>query len=308
MGNANDIKNESDDEDSLEGVRAFSTSRRQFFLPNREGLLTKNDGKDFDRRTLIEFHEKKWASISYTKSAQLIFHIANLRGCGSGSRIAGGWLLSCAHNFCGVSLGTRKNFDRMVVYVLREGQSSYKSKFRTSPKTTKIHPRYKNLSDDGFDIALSKLTNEVAGKNWNERSFSVVFDTKLKWVNPKNLKKGHKLIVNGYPGEKQGFPYTSTGNLVHVVETKNGGCVVYYDADSTPGVSGSPIDLIIEDEKEAEALDIKYGSNVFYPRKLTIGVHTGHDPIANLNYGTVITKSLHKWIKNMITERRGQTL
>jgi len=299
LSNEDEIKNGLFDEDSLEDVKAFSTSRKQFGLPNPEGLLTNKDGKEIDRRELIQFHDKKWAGTSYNHIYQVIFRVGNTRGCGSGFIEANGYLMTCAHNFCGVSMGSKKIYDKMTSYSRREGESSYAAKFRLDPKTAHVHPNYNNLPDSGFDIALCKIGNSLPSKNWQDIKFLTLSDYWSHFVkNPERLVIGQKIEVNGYPGEKKGFPYTSVGKIKKVLKTKYGGWVLYYDADSTPGVSGAAIQLVVEDKKEEEALKVAQ-YNYDFPWKITIGVHTGHDEIANLNFGTLITKSIYEWMSDV---------
>jgi len=106
------------------------------------------------------------------------------------------------------------------------------------------------------------------------------------------VRKGIPIEVVGYPGEKKGYPYTHTGKILDIVEIDIGGWVLWYDADTTPGNSGSPIYLT--DEKYLKQKSISAA-------KMLIGVHTGHDEAEGSNFGTFLTPSLLEW---MLKERR----
>merc|ERR1719184_498712 len=100
-------------------------------------------------------------------------------------------------------------------------------------------------------------------------------------MNPKDVSKGMTIELVGYPGEKEGYPFTHTAKIVDITEKENGGWVLWYDADSTPGNSGSAIYLI----------DEKYIANQNLEKRVTkllIGVHTGHDDAEGLNFGTLL--------------------
>jgi len=303
LSDVEDSKDESYYEDSLENVRAFSTSRRQFYSPSSEGLLTKKDDKVIDRRTLIEFHEKKWDTTNYHTPTQLVVKLGNVKCSGSGitAVLSNGrrCLLTCAHNLIADSLGSRKFFDKIVMYQSREGANSYRGKFKLDPTTVRIHPCYCGSPETGFDIGVCDIATTLGAKNWKKLSFPVRQDTVIGPVNPEKLQKGREVQVNAYPGEKKGFPYTSSGKVTHVLKKKNGGWVVYYSADTTPGVSGGPISLIIEDEKDLKELGAVKLDKYTYPFKQTIGVHTGHDPFSNMNYGTLITNPLWNWVNGV---------
>jgi len=292
-----DTKDESYNEDSLENVRAFSTSKKQFYSPSSEGLLTKKDDKVIDRRTLIEVHEQKFDSESY-HIAQLVVRLGNVRCTGSGGAYelhdGSSWMVTCAHNLIADSLGSSKFFDEILMYCCREGENSNARKYKLDPTTVRIHPSYGGSPETGFDIGMCKITKAVGTKNWKKISFPIRKDAFWGFVNPTKLQKGREVWVNAYPGEKKGFPYTSFGHVTHVLKKKKGGWVIYYTADTTPGVSGGPISLIVEDEKDGK--EVGAPKMNIYPGKLVVGVHTGHDPFSNLNYGTLITRPIQRWI------------
>lgn len=115
-------------------------------------------------------------------------------------------------------------------------------------------------------------------------------------VKPKHIKKGMGIELAGFPGEKGGWPYTHRGKIVEVTKTKLGGHLLLYDVDATPGNSGSC--LSITDKDFLSNYRRKYNLNDKI-KKVTVGVHTGHCAVDNLNYGTLITPSMGKWIRKV---------
>jgi len=107
-----------------------------------------------------------------------------------------------------------------------------------------------------------------------------------------SIKRGMAVELAGYPGEKKGWPYTHTGRVIDITKTKLGGHILWYDADATPGNSGSCV--MITDKDFIKSISKKVGI-----KKVIVGVHTGHDPVVNLNYGTLITPSIGEWIRNV---------
>jgi len=86
-----------------------------------------------------------------------------------------------------------------------------------------VHPSYNNLPDSGFDFALCKRERPLACKNWKEKEFSILKDTRQGPVDPEKLEVGHKIEINGYPGENKGFALTSVGKITKLVKMKYGG-------------------------------------------------------------------------------------
>jgi len=109
------------------------------------------------------------------------------------------------------------------------------------------------------------------------------FDSFPGFIEPKKLAKGKMVQVAGFPGEecKVTYMYEHTGPIEKVEPQPNGGCIITYHVDATPGVSGSKISLIDEDLVRSNSryaeLNRKYESagEPHDIRKMTIGVHTG---------------------------------
>ena len=105
--------------------------------------------------------------------------------------------------------------------------------------------------------------------------------------------------IAGYPGEQVGQPFTHTGVIIDITKTALGGYVLWHNVDCSGGNSGSAI--MITDEEWIKKYS--FNKNV---KKVIIGVHTGHDPLERLNFGTLITPSLHKWILSGGVDEGGQ--
>jgi len=98
-----------------------------------------------------------------------------------------------------------------------------------------------------------------------------------------------KVEIAGYPTCKIGHPYTHNGQISDISGTKQGGHLIWYDADSTIGNSGSCI--MVTDEDFVKSVTKEPGI-----RKVIVAVHAGYDEVANLNFGTLITESVHDWL------------
>lgn len=55
------------------------------------------------------------------------------------------------------------------------------------------------------------------------------------------MKAGHKVSISGFPGEKNGYLYEHTDEIMSINETELGGYIISYKVDTTPGMSGSAI-------------------------------------------------------------------
>jgi len=286
---------------SLNNVFGFSTAQKQMIqLTKAEGLhKTDDDGKVIDRRTKIVYSERKFAeSLSYTFLCQITASMpSRCKTVGSAFGISTddgvNYIITCAHN---VTAWSSYNecfmfYNSLHMYRMRQGEYSWKVCSSLDEKTIAIHPKYGGHPDYGYDIALCR-TLDIKSRDINTQSFK---DNKLKndtfWApcTPSTLKKGISIEIAGYPGEKKGQPYTHTGEVVAVTKTENGCYLVWYDIDCTIGNCGSPIMVTDKDW-------IKQYANGFGATKAVIGVHSGQDLIVGLNYGTLITPSIFKWI------------
>jgi len=212
-------------------------------------------------------------------------------GCIISNKSINDTVLTCAHNLSAWS--TFKDrfqfFESILSYNMRWGEKSWRQCGRMEEKVIEIHPKFDGTPDCGYDIAVCRELKPISGgvviSAWKYASSDTVWSI----CDPSTLEKGFTIEIAGYPGEKKGYPYTSTGTIVAVKKSKVGGYVLWHDVDCTAGNSGSPI--IINDERWTKRHIKVEGCS-----KAIIGVHTGQDLLEGLNFGTLITKSLLKWI------------
>jgi len=132
----------------------------------------------------------------------------------------------------------------------------------------------------------------------------MTFDSFPAFIEPNKLTKGKMVQVAGFPAEncKVTYMYEHTGPIEKVEPKSNGGCIIYYHVDMTPGNSGSRISLINEDlvksNQRYDELSRKYESagKPHDIRKMTIGVATGTDWGKKLNFGMLITPEINAWM------------
>jgi len=290
-------------EHSLDNVRAFSMKKGQMCSPSKEGLVvTDEQGKRVDRRTRIIYANLKFCYSSYLALSQITAKLPNGdKGVGSGTAIicdGKKFFLTCAHNLLGYSVlnNLAIRYTDSKIYNARQGEKSARYVFTADNKKSRVHPMYDGQPESGFDIGMIPKMEEISRMRninlWKTRNDE-------KWrrdvishsTDPNTIKKGMSVELAGYPGEKKGWPHTHTGKIMHVTKTKLGGHLIWYDSDATHGNSGSAV--MITDKDFVRSITKKPGI-----RKAIVGIHTGHDPVEGLNYGTLITPSIMKWITN----------
>jgi len=290
------------DDHSLDNVVAFSTKKQQMCAPSKEGLVVREEnGTPIDRRIKVCFEDEKFSSSSYGSLCQITAIVPGGRtGVGSACHSVEGDLsvfITCAHNL--VSWSSRRKctvpFKNVRIYGMRDGEKKWQYLSESNDKLI-VHPKYNGQPDCGYDLGLGiklmsevrKLCSEVRKLCRSDIQWKGKVDSQNYWMNPKDVSKGMTVELIGYPGEKKGHPFTHTGKILDIVESDLGGWVLWYDADATPGNSGSAIFLT----------DEKYIKNSCGPgfAKLLIGVHTGHDEAEGCNFGTLLTPSLKSWI------------
>jgi len=299
---------DSGEDHSLDNIFAFSTKMQQFSGPTNEELLIKDENdKPIDRRAKICYDDddEKYISNSYAQVTQITAKAPKGKGVGSASYIPSGkgvvLFITCAHNLVSwSSIRGAVPRDNLKVYGRRDGAKRWN--FWSKSLEKKItHPKYDGLPYCGYDLGIiipSKLPSFRSWANFSTKSNFPKYRPKMDsylvdpGMNPKHILKGMTIELMGYPGEKQGHPYTHTGEILNIVEKSVGGWVIYYNVDATPGNSGSSIYLT--DEKYIKKLSNPAIS------KLMIGVHTGHDPTERCNFGTLLTKSLIDWINKEV--------
>jgi len=283
---------------SLDNVVAFSTKKQQMCAPSREGLvMTEKNGTPIDRRTKVCFDDEKFNSNSYGSLCQITATVPGGKigvgsACKSACPLKEGNLfvfITCAHNL--VSWSSRRKctvpFKNHRIYGLRDGEKKWWFLSENHDKLF-VHPKYNGQPDCGYDLGFVVKYNLPNILDSNFPGIGRKMDSENFWMNPKDVSKGMTIELIGYPGEKKGHPFTHTGKILDIVESDLGGWVIWYDADATPGNSGSAI--LLTDEK--------FIKNHCKPgvAKLLIGVHTGHDDVEGCNFGTLLTPSINDWL------------
>jgi len=284
---------ESDDDHSLDNIVAFSTKKKQMCAPCKEGLFIDDNGTPVDRRIKVCYDEEKFCSTSYSGTCQITaIDPQKRKGVGSACAVPAYdrmlCFITCAHNMVAWSSRTKstKPFTKMQVYGMRDGEKNWHF-LCNSIKKNIPHPKYNGQADCGFDLGLIVQTKRPS-MNRGFQKFKPKPDSLVHFMNPKDVTEGMTIELIGYPGEKKGRPFTHTGEILDITESDLGGWVLWYNADATPGNSGSAIWLT--DEKYVKA-NSKPGT-----AKLMIGIHTGYDDADGSNFGTLLTKSLESWI------------
>jgi len=284
----------------LKNKKAFSTVKKQFKPCSKEGLLyTDEDGELQDRRIKIEFDKEKPALLSFVSLCQMAADVNDsIEGLGSCTRIKvkDVWcILTCAHNLVSKSVVTGKfaNHKTGYMYQTRQGEYAWAELWKLKMNKIRVHPKYNDDSTSGFDIAVCPVVREPHSFDGRVAYSKLIVDVEWSSADPKKIKVGYEIEVGGYPGEKDGHPHYHRGTVKVIKKTEEGGYLLFYDTDTTPGNSGSAI--MIVDERFLNEDDKKNGI-----KKRVIGVHTGHSAFDNLNYGTLMTPELVKWMKEGI--------
>jgi len=267
--------------------------KKQFYHCSKEGLLyTNENGELQDRRIKIEFHKEKPAFLSFLTFCQVSANVNDsIEGIGSCTRIrVKGFecILTCAHNLVSKSVLTGKFSSHKT-----EGEDAWFALWKLKTNKIRVHPKYNDDPTCGFNIAVCPIVQVTHVFNWRVAYSKRITDVLWSSADPTKIKVGYEIEVGGYPEEKIGYPHYQRGKVEGIKKTEEGEYLVFYDADTTPGTSGSPIRIV--DERFLDELDQKNGI-----KKITIGVHTGHSAFDNLNFGTLMTPELVKWVKDGI--------
>jgi len=293
-------------EHSLTNIVAFSSKKNQMWDPSEEGLIIfDKDGNEVDRRTKVIYSDRKFGYASYYMLSQITAKMLNgKKGVGSCAEVRkkgkGRYWLTCAHNL--KKWGPRNKrvvaYTDFHIYKARQGEGAGRSTLicRGDDKNVSVHPKWNGQPDCGFDIGIIPLAKIITTADsfaplrvLNNFESDIWRDVVWANVNPHRIKKGMSVELAGFPGEKKGWPYTHRGKIVDVTKTKLGGHLLWYDADGTPGNSGSCI--MITDKHFVKS--VQSSDKI---QKVIVGVHTAHCDVDNLNYGTLITPSIGEWI------------
>lgn len=185
----------------------------------------------------------------------------------------------------------------LTAYQRRQGAETYEAKWLVVEAI--VHPLYDGSPACGFDIALLLLGQNLGGKNYTTKNYApnAALDMFSFQADPTSLDKS-TIRISGYPGDadKVTWPYTHSGPVFKVAKTTLGGYVIYYQVDTTPGNSGSPIQ--VTDATWVNQCKSRLSEKFRAPNYncVTIGVHTGALAVEKLNFGTLLTPELFKWM------------
>merc|ERR1719419_141931 len=262
-------------------------------------ILKDSNGNPIDRRVRVFFNRKEFHTTSYFMLSQLTIKLRS-GNIAVGSAICvplakNPFFLTCAHNL--VSLSSRRKWVShkiLKVYKARHGKDSYVVSGLVNERKILWHDKYDGYNGHGWDIGKFQLRDLKLGKfsqNSHGSMKTVTDDVMLHWANQDLLKKGMGVEIAGYPGKKEGYPYKHEGTIEDIKKTKYGSHLIWYNADTTEGNSGSCI--MVTDQKFVKSVTKRPEI-----KRIIIGVHSGYDPILGLNYRTLITEGLYHWIKS----------
>jgi len=290
----------------LKNVFAFSTTQKQATPCNQEGLLVRDENGYVDRRTKINFKKAKFRLFSYTTLCQMKVQTrAGKEVVGSCSRLklnGKHYIFTCAHMLVSWStLAERSNtVESGFVYTMREGVNKWALLKKILVKGIIVHPNYNGEPYSGFDIGVAPVVSE---DHKYSKGCNFTRENDVAWgpVQPESIEVGLQIEVAGFPGEKNGYSYVHSGKIVAKKYTKQGGWLIFYDVDTTPGNSGSDINVI--DKIWVQNWHRKRGRSC-NKSKMCIGVHTGHCDASRLNYGTLITPAIERWFNLKTKEKK----
>jgi len=306
----------SDDEDSLENVFAFSQAKGQLSVCSQEGLYVKDEkGNTIDRRYQITYDAEKFCRCSYFHLGQVTVKTTRGIAVGTGYMFGNGkdeFVLSCAHNFVGYSMIDDEEvfYTNAKFYCTRLGKNYWRDKLLLSNETVRVHHLHNDNPASGFDIAVCKVTKKLGPSKISRLRkphfcSAARLDAHFGHFDFKQIKPGLSIEIAGYPADKdkRGYPYAQTGVIKKVSKTKRGGHVIWHNVDTTPGNSGSPI--FVTDKSFLQTLRICNKRKEEVDRVI-VGVHTGTCVVSGMNYGTLITPELMKWMagKKSIEEEK----
>jgi len=283
---------------SLNNVVAFSTKKMQYSANSREGLLVSDKDGFKDSRIRIDYDKAMFDLLSFKAVSQMKASLSSgvpaVGSCGLVLIDNKNYIMTCAHNLTSYSTYHDRfiNHKNPYAYTSRNGENKWQSLWEVDEKNIKIHPKYSGDPCSGFDFAIAPV-EYIPHPNSGKVSFPKVKDSGYMCVSPENLRIGLKIELVGYPGEKKGHPYYSKGQIKAIKNKSEDGWIMYYNADSTPGMSGSEI-LMVDEGWINEHITNANESGI---KKVTIGVHTGHDHTVMLNFGTLMTPTLERWME-----------
>ena len=96
------------------------------------------------------------------------------------------------------------------------------------------------------------------------------------------------------------------GNICKIIKKDSGGHLITYDVDTTPGTSGSVVNLLDNEFVQKCRNEIYCPQGLSSSLKMAIGIHTGYDSKTNCNFGTLISQPVNEWIEQTLTKHSSQ--
>jgi len=296
-----DGKNEdwSDEDLRPDHICEFPTWTGELYSTQKDVLIIREDGGKNDKRVQIFLKKPDFHCRSYFMLCQIVTKLRDGKiAAGTGACKVRGrefQFLSCAHNLQMFSARKRTlvPYQSLKVYRARQGIDCYLNRGKVDPNEIITHPNYDGNPACGFDIGMFsvvKAISEKANVNTHGTLNSVKNDVIRHYANPQTLRKGMSVEIAGYPIKKGGHPYKLEGKIEATTKTALGGYLIWYDVEGTSFNPGSSI--MVTDKNF-----VKSATNNPAIKKVIIGVHAGQDDVVGLNYGTLITKPIHDWIK-----------
>jgi len=292
---------------SLKNVLAFSTTQKQATPVSQEGLLLHNKNGYLDRRTKINFKREEFRLRSYTTLCQMKVVKGTgkecVGSCSSLKLLGKNYIFTCAHNLVSWSTLEERYYNIYAgsVYTMRQGVNKWAHLNKILVNGILVHPKFNGEPYSGFDIGIAPIV-PVHHKYSRGRNFTRTNDVAWGAVHPESIEVGLDIEVAGFPGEKKGYAYVHHGKIIDKKQTKQGGWLIFYNVDTTPGNSGSDINVIDKEwvQNWHRKRNCPCDKNI---KKMCIGVHTGHDDVSELNYGTLTTPAIVDWFNRKIKEK-----
>jgi len=286
---------------SLDNVVSFSKYLRQESNPNKEGVLTMSDICEKKANHIVKMCFPGWKPDELDKRSYSISLVAsNLNRPQHGINIKTVKYLTLARNLVHFSFHSKRfvpNKDKYNIYKERHGADRSLVKMVGDHNNVYIHPKYNGYPDCGFDIGIlpfmenvgrrssSKSVDNGAGVDTTGWHDVLLFDGKVD-----SIEKGMTVEVAGYPSKRGSSQESDNGKIIDVRRTKQGGYLLWYKASIKPVQPGSCIMI-------TDSNFIKQYANTSGAEKVIVGLHSGYDAVAELNYGTMITPNIIEWMR-----------
>lgn len=290
---------------SLKNTVPLSTFSIQNREPCKDGLLI----VDFSNRkkigTTAKICHAKWKfekGWNYMLS-QTIGNLHGYHGFHQGTseldleRIQYLQYLTCAHNLYHWSARSKTlvPFDKeSYVYKAQNVEGAFVADF----SELHVHPKYNGRPDCGFDIGWLLLLKETRKKRRRKELLPGYGKENLthgEWDDALWFSLGLYYIRTGMivevacsSNEEERSHKPIKGKIKCITKTPVGGYLLWYESAVMPGAGAC---IMITDEKF-----VRWYTKTSGIKKLIVGLQTGHDATEGLNYATLITPKILKWI------------